>query len=362
MVSVNLKGVSKLFGKVRAIDEVDLEIMEDELFFLLGPSGCGKTTTLRVIAGFYKPDIGDVLFDDRVINDVPAYKRNIGMVFQNYALWPHMTVYDNIVYGLKIRDISKVERDRRAEEVLEIVQLGGLGLRYPNQLSGGQQQRVALARAIVTEPELLLMDEPLSNLDAKLRLDTRKEIKRIQRDLGITSIYVTHDQDEALSMADRIAVMNKGKIEQIGTPREIYGNPVNSFVAGFIGETNFIGGKFESEDDDYIKVNTTSGDCITAIQRGKSFSKAQKVVCSIRPEAIQLHDTTADVPDDRQHFSAEILSLTYYGVTEHYVLRSFGDIDLRVSNFNPELAKREEGDAIYISFTPKNVFVFPEEV
>jgi len=209
MVSVNLKGVSKLFGKVRAIDEVDLEIKEDELFFLLGPSGCGKTTTLRVIAGFYKPDIGDVLFDNRVINDVPAYKRNIGMVFQNYALWPHMTVYDNIVYGLKIRDVSKAERDRRAEEVLQIVQLGGLGSRYPNQLSGGQQQRVALARAIVTEPELLLMDEPLSNLDAKLRLDTRKEIKRIQRDLGITERLSRLELPEK-SMETRLTVLSQG--------------------------------------------------------------------------------------------------------------------------------------------------------
>jgi iron(III) transport system ATP-binding protein len=362
MVMVNLRRVSKLFGDVRAIDDIDLEIREDELFFLLGPSGCGKTTTLRVIAGFYKPDTGQVLFDDRIINDVPAYKRNIGMVFQNYALWPHMTVYDNIVYGLKIRDVPKAERDRRAEEVLEIVQLGGLGLRYPNQLSGGQQQRVALARAIVTEPELLLMDEPLSNLDAKLRLDTRKEIKRIQRDLGITSIYVTHDQDEALSMADRIAVMNNGKIEQIGSPREIYGNPSNSFVAGFIGETNFIPGTVESDEDDVIKVNTSSGDCITAIHREQSFTSSQKVTCSIRPEAIHIHDNPSSIPDDLQHFSAEILSLTYYGVTEHYILRSFNNVELKVSNFNPDLVKRKEGDVFYISFSPKNVFVFPAEV
>jgi iron(III) transport system ATP-binding protein len=349
-------GVSKYFGEVRAMDDVHLEIKNNELFFLLGPSGCGKTTTLRIIAGFYKPDNGDVLFDDQVINDVPAYRRNIGMVFQNYALWPHMTVYDNIVYGLKIRDISKLDRDKRADEVLELVQMPGLGTRYPNQLSGGQQQRVALARAIVTEPDLLLLDEPLSNLDAKLRLDTRKEIKRIQQDLGIPAIYVTHDQDEALSMADRIAVMNQGRIEQKGTPRQIYGNPINSFVAGFIGETNFVEGNIQSRENSILQIVTRSGDILTAIEREFALSKGQKVLCSIRPEAITVRNKPIN---DIQNYTSEILSLTYYGVTEHFLLRGFGDVEFKVINYSPLTVNREVGDEIFFSVSPEKVFVFP---
>jgi iron(III) transport system ATP-binding protein len=356
MVTVSLVGVSKYFGDVRAMDDVYLEVRNNELFFLLGPSGCGKTTTLRIIAGFYKPDRGDVLFDDQVINNVPAYKRNFGMVFQNYALWPHMTVYDNIVYGLKIRDVPKSDRDKRANEVLELVQMTGLGTRYPNQLSGGQQQRVALARAIVTEPALLLLDEPLSNLDAKLRLDTRKEIKRIQQVLEIPAIYVTHDQDEALSMADRIAVMNKGKIEQEGTPRQIYGNPINSFVAGFIGETNFIEGNIQSNENGFLTIITKSGDLLTAIKGDFELSKGQKVLCSIRPEAIIVSNQPFE---KKKNYASEILSLTYYGVTEHYLLRGFGNIELNVLNHNPDFLNRDVGDTIFFSVDPKNVFTFP---
>jgi iron(III) transport system ATP-binding protein len=361
MVTVTLKEVTKVFGEVKAVDNIDLEIQEDELFFLLGPSGCGKTTTLRIIAGFYKPEKGKVLFDDKVINDLPAYKRNIGMVFQNYALWPHMNCFENIVYGLKIRNMSKSEIDRKAEEALEMVQMGGYGSRYPNQLSGGQQQRIALARAIVTEPEVLLLDEPLSNLDAKLRIETRKEIKRIQRNIGITSIYVTHDQDEALSMADRIAVMNKGKIEQIDAAREIYNNHINSFVAGFIGETNLIEGTIEEIKEKNVSIRTLSGHFFDGVLKGNNFVKGQKVICSIRPEVIKIFDDDTKIDDNCQVFESTIISQAYYGLIENYLVRSF-DVELKVSNVNPETSMLQEGSSLNICFLPENVDVFPLEV
>ncbi|AAL81874.1 putative sugar-binding transport ATP-binding protein [Pyrococcus furiosus DSM 3638] len=217
-----------------------LEAKPGEFLTLLGPSGCGKTTTLRIIAGFEKPDKGKIYFDDTVMNDVPPYERNIGIVFQDYALFPHMTVYDNISFGLKLRKLSKEEIKRRVSWALELVGLKGFEDRYPEQLSGGQQQRVALARALVIEPQLLLLDEPLSNLDAKIRERLRGEIKRIQKELGITTIYVTHDQEEAMAISDRIAVMSVGKIEQVGNPLDLYYNPKNEFVARFLGLSNIL--------------------------------------------------------------------------------------------------------------------------
>lgn len=217
-----------------------LEAKQGEFLTLLGPSGCGKTTTLRIIAGFEKPDKGRVYFDDTVVNDVPPYERNIGIVFQDYALFPHMTVYDNISFGLKLRKLPKEEIRRRVSWALELVGLKGFEDRYPEQLSGGQQQRVALARALVIEPQLLLLDEPLSNLDAKIRERLRGEVKRIQKELGITTIYVTHDQEEAMAISDRIAVMSVGRIEQVGNPLDLYYNPKNEFVAKFLGLSNIL--------------------------------------------------------------------------------------------------------------------------
>jgi len=312
-----------------------------------------------MVAGFYKPDDGQVYFDEQIMNDVPPYKRNVGMVFQNYALWPHMTSYDNIIYGLKVRDVPMSERVRRSKEVLRIVKMSEFATRYPNQLSGGQQQRIALARAIVIEPDLLLLDEPLSNLDAKLRLETRKEIRRIQRELGITSIYVTHDQEEALSMADRIAIMNEGRIEQIGTPREIYGSPLNSFVAGFIGETNFIDGVVQTieKENGVLVVRASSGEEMRASIPSMELTIGQKVLCSVRPESIELLDR-APPSEGGQVFEAVIRSLTYYGVIEHYVLDGFGGIDLKVTNFNPEEHRRREGETVYFAIEPGDVDVF----
>ena len=242
---ITIRGVVKRFGAVTAVDRVDLAVEDGELFTLLGPSGCGKTTLLRLLAGFYQPDAGEIRFDDRVVNGLPPYERNIGMVFQNYALWPHMTVADNVAYGLKLRKLGAAEMAARLAEGLRKVNLAGFESRYPGQLSGGQQQRVALARALVLNPDILLLDEPLSNLDAKIRVQVRAEIRKLQQELGITTIYVTHDQEEALSLSDRVAVMNDGRVLQVGAPKDLYERPRTRFVADFVGTNNLVPGTRE---------------------------------------------------------------------------------------------------------------------
>ena len=240
MTAIHLRKLVKKYGDTTAVDGIDLDINAGELFFLLGPSGCGKTTLLRMLAGFIDPTAGVVMFGDKDVTLTPPNKRNTGMVFQSYALWPHMTVAENVAYGLKIRKHTPVNQRKKALEALAKVHMEHLADRKPNELSGGQQQRVALARAIVVEPEVLLLDEPLSNLDAKLRLEMRSEIRRICTSLGITTVYVTHDQKEALSIADRMAILKDGQVQQVGTPTEIYREPISQFVAEFIGETNFV--------------------------------------------------------------------------------------------------------------------------
>ncbi len=240
MTAITLKGITKRFGDTTAVDSVDLTINSGELFFLLGPSGCGKTTLLRMIAGFIEPTEGRMLFGERDVTWLAPNKRKAGMVFQSYALWPHMTVFDNVAYGLTVRKVPPAEKKERTQAALASVRMAEYAKRKPNQLSGGQQQRVALARALVIEPTVLLLDEPLSNLDAKLRLEMRTEIKRICTETKITTVYVTHDQKEALSMADRVAVLRDGDVKQIGPPRQLYERPTSRFVADFLGETNFI--------------------------------------------------------------------------------------------------------------------------
>src|SRR3989475_2430393 len=256
---VSIRNLIKRFGKTAVLQDISLEIGSQELFFLLGPSGCGKTTLLRLIAGFYQPDGGEVLFGDKPMNDVPPHRRNTGMVFQNYALWPHLTVAQNVVYGLEVRSLSAAEKKTRVAEALAIVQMERYAEHAPNQLSGGQQQRVALARALVIRPDLLLLDEPLSNLDAKLRLEMREEIRRIHAQTKITTLYVTHDQKEALSLADRMAVMRNGVVEQIGEPRAVYRGPVNRFVADFIGETNWLAAEVLGCADGGVRLKTDFG-------------------------------------------------------------------------------------------------------
>lgn len=283
-----LKNLTKKFDDVVAVDHVNLEVEEGEFVTLLGPSGCGKTTTLRTIAGFYVPDEGEVYFNDRLMNNVPPNKRNTAMCFQSYALFPHMNVWENIAFGLKMRKVPEEEQKKRVQRALEMLSLVGFEKRKPAQLSGGQQQRVALARAIVTEPDILLFDEPLSNLDAKLRIQVRVEIREMQKRLGITSIYVTHDQDEALAISDRIVVMNQGHIEQVGDPHTIYLYPKTAFVAGFIGIANIFTGRIVERSGGRFLLDTPFGR-VRLVAEGVEAKVGEEVRFSFRPEDLLLY-------------------------------------------------------------------------
>ncbi len=316
---ITVRNLTKRFGSLAVVNGVDFSIEEGELFTLLGPSGCGKTTLLRLVAGFYAPDEGEVLFDDRVVNAVPPHERGIGMVFQNYALWPHMTVFENVAYGLKLRKIGSAEITQRITGVLEKVKLAGLHERYPGQLSGGQQQRVALARALVLNPKILLLDEPLSNLDAKVRVQVRAEIRKLQKELGITTVYVTHDQEEALTLSDRIAVFNQGKVFQVGPPKALYERPANRFVADFIGINNLVDGTVHAIDSGQgrLRVRTAFGEFSTLYD--EHFRAGDRCVVSIRPENAVLGGEPAE---DRNRVQGRIAFAAYLGNTMRY------DVDL----------------------------------
>lgn len=312
---ITVEKLTKKFGQMAAANEVSLAIAEGELFTLLGPSGCGKTTLLRLIAGFYNPDQGEIRFNDRVVNEVPPHERGIGMVFQNYALWPHMTVYENAAYGLKLRKIPTTEIAERIRVVLENVKLTGMENRYPGQLSGGQQQRVALARALVLNPDILLLDEPLSNLDAKVRVQVRAEIRKLQQRLGITTIYVTHDQDEALTLSDRIAVFNQGRVCQVGTPKVLYEKPATRFVADFIGINNLIDGTVRDVDTPNQRVicDTALG-TISTVPDERLVPGAKCVIC-VRPENIAVNAAPAD---GHNRFKGQVAFAAYLGNTLRY--------------------------------------------
>jgi len=289
VVEVVLKDITKRFGKVVAASNVNLKIGDGEFFTLLGPSGCGKTTTMRIIAGLEHPDEGRVYFDSEDITDVPPHRRNTGMVFQNYALWPHMSVFENVAYGLKVRKRPKTDTNKRVYEVLDLVKLSGLAARLPSQLSGGQQQRVALARALVIEPEVLLLDEPLSNLDAKLRVEMREEIKELQKRLGITTIYVTHDQEEAMAISDRMAIQTEGAIQQIGSPIDVYNRPQNLLVATFLGRGTVLEGVIEKIDAS-IKVRIGDLTLRSVSFKDLQIKEGDKVACVLRPEKFTLEE------------------------------------------------------------------------
>lgn len=282
--SVDLVGVTKVFGDVVAIEEIKFKVEAGEFCTLLGPSGSGKTTLLKAIAGFEKPTAGQVLIDDKDVTNVAVGKRKIGMVFQNYALFPHMTVYTNIAFPLQMKKLPKETIDRQVEETLKIVDLSGYGDRYPRQLSGGQQQRVAVARAIVFNPDILLMDEPLGALDKNLRQNLQIELKKIHRKLGATIIYVTHDQEEAMHMSDKIVVTNNGQIEQIGCAVELYNHPDNVFVAGFLGECNLIPATVQDSSKGKVQIQFESGQTVLMSQEKESFSAGESVILGIRPE------------------------------------------------------------------------------
>lgn len=299
--------------EVRALDGVSIEINKGELVTMLGPSGCGKTTTLRLVAGFEFPTAGNIYLDGKLINDLPTHKRNMSMVFQSYAIFPHLNVFENIAYGLNVQKVSKEDQKKRINEVLEMVHLEGYETRAPNQLSGGQQQRVALARALVMEPKVLLMDEPLSNLDTKLREKMRFEIRQLQRELGFTCLYVTHDQLEAMVLSDKVVVMNAGKIEQIGPPHEIYRYPSTKFVADFIGRANFLDGVIREAKKGELDIEMEGKNVHLSDQHYTDFAAGDKVDVVIRPEMIH-------VRRGEGKFDATVIHTAYLGESIEYIL------------------------------------------
>ncbi|KPJ74139.1 MAG: hypothetical protein AMS14_05790 [Planctomycetes bacterium DG_20] len=360
MIPLRLEQVTKRFGRVVAVDDVSLAVGPGELFFLLGPSGCGKTTLLRVIAGFYAPDGGRVFFGDADVTGRPPHRRNCGMVFQNYALWPHMSVLDNVAFGLAVRGMGRLERRRRAMEVLGVVQMAEFARRRPTQLSGGQQQRVALARALAIEPDYLLLDEPLSNLDAKLRLQMRTEILRVQRAHRVTSVYVTHDQDEALSMADRLAVVRDGRVVALGTPRHLYQDPPTAWVAGFLGATNLLEGELADREPGAVRIGTAFGSL--RADRAPPGSVGRAVTISVRPEDLRLLPAGGPAPEENT-FDVEVLSRTFQGETEQARVR-LGPHEVVVSGRPTDLPPTAAGEQarLFVPAAAIRVYVRDEAV
>ncbi len=353
--AVELRSVTKRFGSVVAVDDVTLAIRQGEFYSLLGPSGCGKTTTLRMIAGFEMPTEGEVVIGGEVQGHLPPHQRPVNTVFQNYALFPHMTVAQNIAFGLEMRKVPRGEIRRRVDEMLALVHLTGMEKRRPTQLSGGQQQRVALARALVNRPKVLLLDEPLGALDLKLRQTMQLELKALQEQVGITFIYVTHDQGEALTMSDKIAVMNQGRVLQLGTPEEIYENPTNRFVADFIGETNFI--PVEVKGDGGAPVVTIGAETVRAVWAKDSLPVGRSAVLSIRPEKIALAKTGSGGKRDAQaRISGRVVNLMYLGTDTRYVVRIANDVDVIVRMQNVSSAGHffRIGDAVELTWNPQH--------
>lgn len=353
MIDIRLEGVTKRYGigsaavrrrspqTVTAVDDVTLSVNAGELYFLLGPSGCGKTTLLRIVAGLVEPDSGRVFFGSRDVTSLPVERRNTALVFQNYALWPHMTVSENVEFGPRMRGVSRGERRRIVDANLARVQMSGFGRRLPGQLSGGQQQRIALARALAAQPECLLLDEPLSNLDARLRLQMRGELRRLVKSTGMTAVYVTHDQKEALSMADRVAVMDAGRIVQVGTPEDIYTWPATRFVADFLGEANFLDGTIV-EAGPPAKIETPIGTVL--VERAEGVSVGQAVTCCVRPERIAI--ATADELSGAPALSATIESSSYLGEMRQYVCRLGDDVRWKVSVLASSSPAFADGSAV----------------
>ena len=354
-IGVQVDGVSKRFahrvkGEIYAARDVTLDLAPGEFLTMLGPSGCGKTTTLRMIAGFEQPDTGRILLGGQDVTALPANRRNIGFVFQNYALFPHLSVFENVAYGLRVRAQSEAEIAARVAEVLALVGLAGSDQQISGQLSGGEQQRVALARAIVIAPRVLLFDEPLSNLDAKLRLQMRQEIRALQRRLGITTVYVTHDQEEAMAVSDRIAVMNQGSIVQIGTAEDLYHCPASSFVAQFVGRVNLVGGRIAGIDGGRARVAVLGG--MLGVEAPPGLAPGQAVQLVLRPEAIE-------VSRDRATLQATVLSCTFLGEKIEYVL-SCGGTTLQMVRYNAGAADLiPEGATVGVRVIEDAVAVLP---
>ena len=348
MSYIRFENIVKSFGSNTVLKDINLEVEKGQLVTLLGPSGCGKTTLLRMIAGFNSVDGGEICFDEKVINNLEAHKRDIGMVFQNYAIFPHLTVAENVAYGLKAKKCPKEQIPGKVEEALDLVQIKNLKDRKPNELSGGQQQRVALARAFVIEPGVLLMDEPLSNLDAKLRVQMRTAIKKLQRRLGITTIYVTHDQEEALAISDRIAVMKEGNIMQVGTPESIYKKPENTFVAGFIGVSNFVECEVKGDNPE-AAVLDIKGECKITCQLKKPFSG--KGIISARPEQLFF--------DEKEGLPGKIIMSTFLGDFIEYEIELDNGQTLQLNEYTKDVQTvRPDGQNVKVNFDIHAVGVY----
>ena len=355
--SIELSHIRKAYGDTLVIPDLDLQVKEGEFFTLLGPSGCGKTTLLRMIAGFNQITSGTIAFDGTVINDLVPAKRNIGMVFQNYAVFPNMTVRGNILFGLKNRGLSKEEMRQKADRVMDVVQIRQWENRYPKDLSGGQQQRVALARAIVIQPRLLLMDEPLSNLDAKLRVEMRNVVRHVQQAVGITTVYVTHDQEEAMAVSDRLAVMHAGVIEQVDTPRQVYLHPATKFVAGFIGRTNFFQATVTKESG---AVSLAFDHDLSRLELRPELSQAllhqnvQHVIMAARPNEISFVKSG-------QGTAAEVVGSTFLGESVHYQLVLTSGEHIEVSKNSVNAPQLVPGEQVGLSFNMDDINIFDTE-
>ena len=356
-VSIKARDIIKKYGDNIVIPNLNLDINNGEFFTLLGPSGCGKTTFLRMIAGFNTIEGGEISFEDKVINDIPAHKRNIGMVFQNYAIFPHLTVKQNVEYGLKLRNLSKKEMENKVSDILKVVKIDDYKDRLPERLSGGQQQRVALARAIVIHPSVLLMDEPLSNLDAKLRVEMRGAIREVQKEVGITTVYVTHDQEEALAISDRIAVMKDGVVQHVGTPKEIYTRPKNTFVATFIGHSNLFKGTIEIKERETI-VKFEKGYAVKKENLKDNIKDGEKVIIAVRPEEFLISN---------KGLETKIKTATFLGRYTNYeivfnsdeILEGQAAIELSQDIGSAERIY-DEGDSLFLEVNPKKINVFTE--
>jgi putative spermidine/putrescine transport system ATP-binding protein len=354
--ALGVRGLCKAFGAVAAVDDVSLEAAPGEFVSLLGPSGCGKSTVLRMIAGLVAPDAGRVLLAGEDITNVPVHRRNLGLVFQSYALFPHMTVFENVAFGLRRRRVGEAELRSRVAHALELVRLGPLGERQPRELSGGQQQRVALARALVTEPGVLLLDEPLSNLDALLRDEMRVELKRLQERLGTTMIFVTHDQAEALTLSDRVVVMDHGRVAQIGTPEEVYRRPATPFVARFLGRANFLEGAVTGRDAAGVTVTMEGGLAVYATAR-ESITVGQRVQLAIRQERILLVPGRGD-PGRANRFSASVAFHAFAGQAHHYVVQLPDGRELEV--LTPAVERPvARGAKVCVEWAPEDVILLP---
>ena len=361
--AISIRAVRKSFGDVRAVDDISLEIAEGEFITLLGPSGCGKTTTMRMIAGFEEPDSGTILLRDTDVVGIPPNKREVNMCFQHYALFPHMSVAENIAYGLRLRKVPKDERRRRVDEMLEMVGLAGYGSRRPGQLSGGQQQRIALARALVNRPAALLLDEPLGALDVKLRKAMQLELKRIQHELGTTFVYVTHDQEEALSMSDRIAVMNAGVIEQLGPPRQIYEHPETPFVADFVGVLNGLDFRVDEVSGEDLLMRIGDRERIVAPRAGVDVGQGATLLVAVRPERIWLRGEDATFEAHASRITGTIAQVVYLGtLTQFHVDTALGRRLIVHELSDASLSEAHEGDHVTLTWAREDSAILSDTV